>query len=266
MMSHLTCPQCSTRIPASNINVQDKIAVCPACDTVFKFNSADAEPADAVRMKRRKVKQPSNLSLREDDERLEIAFRTNFRLDQDRVFIENGMTVIGFTVVTLLFLLGAEALGTLFLIPLSAALFMLYRLGLRLFNRTHIEADNTAIRVSRKPLPNPLGQEYTIGLADAESIRCEETEASKLKKYDTPRYRIFAEMVDGHEKLIVNDVVEDYGYFIAHQLQSYVDQQHDVTDNLLGDDVDEADGQFTMPEQQLTDRSARLSTRTTSGG
>ncbi len=247
MMTHLTCPQCSTHIPASNINVEEKIAVCPACDTVFRFDTPETSPA---KVKHRKVKQPANLTLREDNERLEMAFRTNFRLDQDSFFIENGLTAVAFIVVTLLFLLGIEALGALFLLPLIAVLFLLYRLGLRLFNRTHIVADDTAIQVSRQPLRNPLGQEYTIDLSGVERIRCEETDASKREKYDTPRYRVFAEMVDGSEKLIVNDIVEDYGFFIAAQLQEYIASQHEDSENVSEALQDEVEAEVAVSNSE----------------
>jgi hypothetical protein len=261
MMTHLTCPQCSTPIPARNINVQDKIAVCPACDTVFKFNSPDAEPVDVAKLKRRKVKQPANLTLR-DDEQLEMIFRTNFRLTQNEDFILGGLAALFFGFLTSFMILpGEKIISTgLFVLPLVLTLVAVYRLALLTFNRTHITADDHAIRVARRPLPNPLAHDQDVPLAGIAHIRCVETDASKREKYDTPRYRVFAETVDGREKLIVNDMVEDYGYFIAAQLQEHIDQQNDTATIPLADDSDEQDGSLTTSEQRLTDSSAWLST------
>jgi hypothetical protein len=237
MMTHLTCPQCSTRIPASNINVQEKIAVCPACDTVFRFDTPAATPAKA---KHRKVKQPANLTLRDDDEKLDMAFRTNFRLGQNEDFIVAMMAFVVFAFLTFIFTFPSDRLVAtgLFLFPLGGMLLAIYRLGLLLFNQTHITADNTLIKTARTPLPNPFAQEYEVPLADVVSIRCEETDASKQAKYDTPRYRVFAEMANGSEKLIVNDVVEDYGFFIAARLQEHIAAQNEhAGKNLLDDEL-----------------------------
>ena len=64
----VNCPNCGEKLPAENINIQKMTAVCPACDTVFSFDL----PADKA--KRRKVKQPAKLNLRDDNDRLQMEF------------------------------------------------------------------------------------------------------------------------------------------------------------------------------------------------
>jgi hypothetical protein len=253
MMTQLTCPQCSTRIPASNINVQEKIAVCPACDTVFRFDTPEATP---VKAKHRKVKQPANLTLRDDDEKLEMAFRTNFRLGQNEDFIIAIMAIVFLAFLSYVFLLPDEKLlaTRLFVFPVAGLILAIYRLGLLLFNRTQITADEHAIRVARKPLPNPLATDQEVLVSNIAHIRCEETDASKREKYDTPRYRVFAEMVDGHEKLIVNDVVEDYGYFIAAQLQEFVANQHGEAEEVGEALRDETDSEIASSNPEAAYR------------
>src|SRR3970040_208257 len=90
----LTCPNCGAQIPSENIHIQQMTAVCPACSTVFRF-----EPPQA-KIKRRKVTQPANLTVRESDQQLSLSFRTNFRLDKNETFLTTGIMSLIFTFLT----------------------------------------------------------------------------------------------------------------------------------------------------------------------
>ena len=74
------CPNCGEKVTAENINIQKMTAVCAACDTVFPFDLPE------VKIKRRKVKLPTKLTLR-DTETLQMEFWTNFRLDRNEPFL-----------------------------------------------------------------------------------------------------------------------------------------------------------------------------------
>jgi hypothetical protein len=108
------------------------------------------------------------------------------------------------------------------LIFAGVSLVLFYYAALVAFNKTHIDLDNTRIRVSRRPLPNPLDQAHDLRLSGITAVRVEETRTSKKEGYDTPRYRVWAETEDGGQKLIVNDVIEDYAQFIAQTLNEYL--------------------------------------------
>lgn len=265
-MMHLTCPHCTTAIPANNINVQEMTAVCPSCNAVFRFNAPDVE---AAKIKRRKVKRPDHLTLQENDDHLEMDFRTNFRLDQNGDFISIALLTVMFAALTVILMLSAGSdRAALYPASLAITLFFAYGLGLMVYNRTHIRADETEVRVSRGPLPNLFATERRVHTDDIVKIRCEETEISKKEQYDTPRYRVVAEMVDGSEKLIVNDVIEDYGYFIAAQLQEHVDSHapEDAPANLIDSSLqpfhEEDEGPAsaeTLRAHHLTESERRLS-------
>ena len=92
----VNCPNCGEKVPAENINIQKMTAVCPACDTVFSFDLPEAE----TKAKRRKVKQPSKLMI-QDNDTLQMAFQTNFRLDRNEAFISSAMGSICLTVMEL---------------------------------------------------------------------------------------------------------------------------------------------------------------------
>jgi hypothetical protein len=172
----LTCPNCGQPIPSENINIQRMAAVCPACHNVFQFDTSPAK------YKRQKVKQPQHIELDETDEHVNIAFRTNFPLDKNEILLLSGGLSLFFTFITIIAATRAPVNPTAALVTLGFGLFTLclyYWVALTAFNKTHIRINNEEIEVSRKPLPNLFTQPHTISLAGIESIRYEETPASK---------------------------------------------------------------------------------------
>jgi hypothetical protein len=238
----LKCPNCGEPISSQHINIQQMAAVCPACHTVFQFDPSDS----GSKIKRRKVKRPQQVTAYESDNHLHIAFRTNFRLDKNEALLSvAGFSVI-FTFITLTLLSQPSVIAKAPFIPLGFSLITLvlyYLLALVAFNKTHIYINDEQIEVSRKPLPNPLTQPTTITLAGIETTRYEETPVSKKEHYDTPRYNVWAEMVDGNHKLIVGDVIEDYAVFVSQRLNEFLDLDDTPDVAHLLDDVE--DGQLT---------------------
>lgn len=216
----LTCPQCGDSIKAENINVQEMVAVCANCNTVFQFELPEAKA------KRRKVKKPDNLILH-DGENIKMRFRTNWRLESNEQFIMGSTMGAMLTFVSVILMNEYLANEVPLVLPVGfgiAAFVMYYLIALTVYNQTHIEMDEEKIQVYRAPLVNPLAERRTIQLADVAVIRCEETAKSVKEQYDTPRYRVYAETVDKRQKLIATDVVEEYGYFIAQRLDEYLQE------------------------------------------
>jgi hypothetical protein len=239
----LICPHCGKPVAAENINIQRMAAVCPSCHTVFQF---DPSVSDS-KTKRRKIKQPKQITSSESDNQLTIAFRTNFRLDQNEAFLATAGFSGLFTFMTILVASQSDAT----IVTLGFGLFTLmlyYLLALVAFNKTHIEISDEEISVSRKPLPNLLTQPNTISLSEIEIVRYEETAASKKEGYDTPRYNVWAERVDGNRKLIVSDVIEDYAVFISQRLNEELDLDSEPDVSRLSDDQWETDDERATDE------------------
>lgn len=209
------CPNCGEKVPAEHINIQNMTAVCPNCDNVFSF----VPPDD--RAKRRKVRQPERLMLRDEDDTLHMEFWTNFRLDRNGDVIASLFGTISAAIMA--FLLSGE--GVPVLMPFVSAMIAAmcaYALCLIIVNKTHIEMDDLNIRVSRKPIPTLFNRSYDVSLAGVTAIKYEETAISKKESYDTPRYRVWAETADGARRTIVNDVTEEYAVFIAQRLEEHL--------------------------------------------
>lgn len=249
----LTCQNCGEPIPSENINIQQMTAVCPACSTVFQFEAPDAKA------KRRKVKHPAHLTIRESDQRMNMIFRTNFLLMRNENFLATAMMSVTFTFVSLIIVskyLSESSLPTL-VVMLGFGLVTLvsyYLLALTVFNKTHIEADDEHIQVSRKPLPVLWDEPQDIHVAGVRRIRYTETPASVREGYDVPRYNVWAEMIDGGRKPIVSDVIDDYAIFIAQQLNEYLnlDTGRDVARLVDDEIVDEEYAPQTDRDQRLS--------------
>ena len=244
---HLNCPNCGEQISADNVNIQKMVAVCSVCDTVFQFDTPQAK------IKRRKVKQPSNLMLNES-ESLHMAFRTNFRLDKDESFISSAIMSFALTFVTILVTTEFVVGGVPLILPLGfiiVTLCLYYWLASIVFNKTDIVMDDERITVSRQPLPTPLIQPVEITLADVVAIRCVETATSKKEAYDTPRYRVWAETADNRQRVIVNDVTEEYAYFLAQRMTEWLSER--LTDHIDADDYRR--GSHLLDDVQMTETS-----------
>ena len=237
----VNCPNCGAKVTAEKINIQKMTAVCTACDTVFRFDLPEAKA------KRRKVKPPVNLSVHDGDT-LQMDFWTNFKLERSENFLSSIIGGFSMAFVALMLILsgGVPSILPIAFVLLAALLF--YWSALIVVNKTHIEMDQDAIRVIRKPIPNPLNHGDEISLAGVVAIRYEETAISKKEAYDLPRYRVWAETADGSRRTIVNDVTEEYAVFITQRLDERLqtDADSDVSRledggfdvNDLGDEMD----------------------------
>jgi hypothetical protein len=230
----VTCPNCGEKVTAENINIQKMTAVCAACDTVFSFDLPEVRKA-----KRRKTKQPANLTLHDDADTLQIEFRTNFRLDKNEAFLASITGGFAFMMVVVALLLFSDGDSPLILTGsfFAVALILFYGVALIVLNKTHIKMDEESIEVTRGPLPNPLNQGHEVSLAGVTAIKYEETALSKKEAYDTPRYQVWAETEDSTRRTIVNDVTEDYAVFIAQRLEERLQTDAEIDVSHLEDDA-----------------------------
>lgn len=244
----IICPNCGEPVSSENINIQRMAAVCPACDSVFQFEVAESK------IKRRKIKQPQQIASDETDGHLNIAFRTNFRLEKNENFLATVMVSFLFTFMTILIATKYNAESVPIVIPIGLGLitlFLYYSMALMIYNKTHIQVDDEQIKVSRKPLPNVLTQPNIINLSTVSIIRYEETPASKKEAYDLPRYNVWAEKVDGNRQVIVSDIVEEYAVFVSQRLNEFLEREDApdasrlLDDDPIAEDVQIADGLIT---------------------
>ncbi|MAS33232.1 MAG: hypothetical protein CL610_04455 [Anaerolineaceae bacterium] len=223
---HLTCPNCETKIPSENINIQQMAAVCPACDTVFQFDLSNRK------LHHRKIKPPERLTVHETDDQMDLAFRTNRQLFKNEAFL-TGAIMSGVLTFVSLILAGEWLAGDITpLIPILfgvVTLCLYYWLATIVFDRTRIIVNEEEIQISHPPLTSLFMQKDRIKLAGVRQVAFEETPASVKEGYDTPQYRVWAELVDGRRKAIVNNVVDDYALFITQSLTTWLEADPDTS-------------------------------------
>lgn len=251
----ITCPNCGQTITAEHINIQKMAAVCPACHHVFSFD------LPAAKTKRRKVKQPEGLTLRDEDHLLSMSFRTNWRLERNQTFV-SGMVGGGMmTLVTGLMINEYFETGDMpFILPIVLAIFavgMFYAAATVMYNKTYISMTDYEIQVKRGPLPGTNSTPQRIDLAGVVSIGYEETVASKKEGYDTPRYRVWVEMADGSRRTILNDLVEDYAVFVTQRMQEHLEddlsQIGDAYDANSASRLIDTDGEVNAESNEIDD-------------
>lgn len=236
-MQQLTCPNCGTKIPAEKINIQELVAVCPTCDTIFKFT-----PSEANKTKRRKVKKPEHLQIEESPQGTRFTFRTNFRLDRSEAVVAGGSLALIFSIISIV--LVNQALQGLKDVPIPLLALMIgfslslfYYLALEVYNKTVVTLEDEQIKVARQPLPNPLTQPSVLNLSGVESFIYEETPASIKEAYDTPRFHVWAVLADGSRRVLLKDLVEDYAIFISQELNERLELNHNADVSRLVDEL-----------------------------
>ena len=228
------CPQCQQPVEAEQVNIQQMVALCPVCSSIFELRPG------LQRRKTRKVQQPTGLQLNDGDP-LTFKFRTNFRLDKNEYFINSAILSVVFSLMTILMIaLNLEGEVPVFLPMLFAimALGALYWLGSIAWNHTEIAASENSLMVSRRPLP-VTSSSRVMDLTDVETFYAEETVASQREGYDTPRFHVWASETEGGRKLVIGDLTEEYATYIASRLDAWLREDDDISVDRLS--LDEAD-------------------------
>ncbi|MCY4147562.1 MAG: hypothetical protein OXE95_12715 [Chloroflexi bacterium] len=228
------CPQCHQPVEAEQINIQQMVALCLACDSVFELRTG------LQRRKARKTQRPPGLQLHDDDP-LIFKFRTNFRLEKNENFVNSAVLSLVFSLLTTLMVgLSLEGEAPIFLAMLFAILAVgaFYWLASIVWNATEIAAADSSLMVSRRPLPVPASKRV-LDLSSVDAIYAEETAASRQDSYDTPRFHVWASETVGRRKLVVADLTEDYATYIASRLDAWLRADDDRSADRLS--LDEAD-------------------------
>ncbi len=222
-MMRLHCPSCGESVPAERINIQQLVAVCPACDTVFNFQetvlTAGARP--------RKFKQPDRLHVEESEGRLELRYRWVFGAEEQKgLLVCLTLTFVPLVMTLATFKGGAPWLFSLLF--LIAALYFALLGVASLVNATRISADEETIRLSRGPLPLLApGEDWWYGerilsRADVVRVTCEQTTESRQKRGIARYYHVCLELADGDTVVWLKALPRDYAFYIAQRLEEFL--------------------------------------------
>lgn len=226
----LSCIECGKTIPAGNINVQEMIAVCSDCDTVFRFELSDDKP------KRRKMKAPERMIVHEDAP-LHLSFSRVFGQEARSGLFGISFATFIFTVIVITTVGGFLAGDIPIFVPLLIGLLWsagLYTVASLFFNTVTILNDGNQIRASHHPLPHPLQErDVAIDITAIQRIYLEQSYTSKRTGAAEKSFHIYIETFDGTRLVLLKGVPENYAMYIVQQINTQlVEQSADAVSRL----------------------------------
>jgi hypothetical protein len=219
----LHCPTCGAVISGENINVQQLVAVCTACDTVFSF-----EEIVAAKDKRRKYKQPDNMTLDDTGPDLRLTYPQKIGREDRQglavsVFIASLTGFIGTMMLT-----ADDAPKVLAVLMLAFALVFFTTMLAVLFNRKQITVTPDEFHVKQRPVPIPIpGEDWLFGekrliAQDVTRVYCEETEDSRKSGGMQRYYHVCLGLADGGRVFLVKGLPQAHAFYIMQQVQAYL--------------------------------------------
>jgi hypothetical protein len=238
-MAQLTCPNCGEGVAAKNINIQKTLALCESCGTVFNFG--DQFAAALEKGKRRKLKQPEQVTVHDAGDDLSLSFKWSFKAENPIIlFFVGALLLIGLAFV-LIGLRGGAAGWPLGLTGLLMSAFPAYSFLAIASNTTTVTARGETLIHETRPLPYPRYTRRVCDLADVESAFTRSAQVLADDFYHDIRLR----HQDGSETIFMGQVERSHAVFIAAQINAYLAALAHEADGALAADalplLDEAD-------------------------
>jgi lysine biosynthesis protein LysW len=213
----VTCPECGAEIAAENINVQQLVAVCGTCNTVFRFDVTDPK------RKRRKVKQPARVEMIEAPDRLMLRYQRVFNEE------ERGLDIGGYFMV--LIMTGVMIAAIVYHAPVFISVFLAflavfswYAEAAMLFNRTTISLGDDRLAVDYGPLPWMTGAgKNALDLHDVTEVTYEQTDQSRETASANRYYHVRARLRDGDTVTLLKGMPQEYAFYIAQELNAMIE-------------------------------------------
>lgn len=164
------CPNCGSDVPASNLNINDKIAKCGNCDVVFTFKKEVQDLETAVEIASKpEIIRPEGIDIFHFEEEMDITMEQPISIPE--VLIGSLVPFISF-----IFIMAYFAKDGAFPLWLTLTGSLLGFLSiLNLLNRSNhkifINIDNQYLSIKRKPKKFIQDQQYNIKDVDQVYIK-----------------------------------------------------------------------------------------------
>lgn len=231
----LNCKRCAATIPASNINVQQMVAVCPACDAVWHFED-DIKPAAqrfdddeySDKPKRKNVSLPSRMTVNETAKSLHISYKWGGAWEAGfMTFFTVFWCAISFTVAGAFFF-GAfdDGFSVFTCVSFVPLLFVFIGLGLAYYtlglwvNSTYIDVSDYEIHVHSGPVPwmERRLEAENIGQLYVKQVVTRNDNSTSIS------YDVRAVMHSGPEqKLVTSMKAPDQAFYIEERIEYYLE-------------------------------------------
>lgn len=241
----LNCINCGSPIPAENLNIEKMVAACPNCSEVFSFQI----PA----RKAKKVSQPTDITIAEGRDHVQITVEPSGAIGNKRLQFAAGIFFM--TLAAGLYVAAVEAnggvadssawlhMGAVFIPLMLIMLGVIYQVIATTWNEAQITLNDRELQVKHRPFP----------MFNNRRIECSQINEVQVKEMfihsDDTRYHVDATLKDGSTVRLLSERKRDHAYFLAQELDSY-----------LNGEVGEDDALFE-PDETLNPQISRLQTR-----
>jgi hypothetical protein len=228
----LKCPACGAPVSATDINVQQMVAVCPHCDNIFKFEAMFAP-------QQRKIKAPEQFHIGTDDpSQLDIAFKWSLRTEPPIAQVLVPVMFVVFFVLALAMLVDGAPLAIAALPFAMSAWMGFVRLTL-LVNQTHYESDGETLKVYTEPLYYPRYGRKNIPISEIRDVTVERPGYAPFPEGKAGFYNVYVHTHDGDKIQIATYVNYEHAHFIAQELKTHLQSTKEVTARLEAESNDE---------------------------
>ncbi len=168
--SHIHCPSCNTAVVAGNINLQNSVAKCSACNAIFSVHE-QMERVKTLSESKQEVLRPEGIDLFYYKDDLDITIQHHLQgLD---VF---GLTIFPIVAVFLIFyyFMGEHSISPYFPIAFSmAAVYYIYRALNYSNNNTYIDVNSEYLKIKSRPKHFKKDKTYPVDQIDQVYIKQE---------------------------------------------------------------------------------------------
>lgn len=219
----LNCPECGAEIQAEKINVQEMVAVCGACNYVFRFD------VDEAHRKRRKLKKPKRLHITETPDQLTMHYQMVSNEDEWPLTIGNAPFALLLPLAIMFTIMARMP----YVVPLFFTLWAIaswYVQAAIWFNKTTIGINDERLSVESGPIPWVTTSRGNIERQDIEEIICVETKKSQENAAVNRYFHVQVKLIDGHNINILKAMPQDYALYIAQELNAELKSNQQTSD------------------------------------
>jgi len=218
----LYCRQCGAEIQSADINLDNMIAKCAACNAVFSFADMYDEPSHQKtknQVLQYDVPMPNGFTIHEGDSTLTIE-RKWFSFTHI-VLIVFG--VIWNCMIWFIFVPNFSEIGgafSLFLLPfIAAGIGLIYVAIAGFFNTTTISVNDAELNISHAPIPFP-GKQVASGNIEQLYTR---RKVSRSKNGTSVSYQLRVMLRDGTERLLIQSLEKpEQAIFIEQEIERFL--------------------------------------------
>jgi len=226
----LSCPNCSARIPADHIHLNNLMAKCASCDSVFNFSEQVGQP-------RRFASEKQNVLMPTGFEVLELRSQLDMEINW-RKTSGNKTFLFIFTIFwnaclipfVLVALTSGEWMIMLFLsLHLMVGIGFLYYTLAVLLNTTYVNVTPRHITINHKPL-NVIGRpEHNISAGDVEQLYVNKYSTGKTNNRPTYAFGVYAVLNGGRQIALVKGLRHpDQARYIEQEVEHFLNIEDEL--------------------------------------